>query len=191
MRKRDIKYFTEQERIKFMEVVKETGNYRDWVMFNLFFLTGLRLSELNNLTIGKVYEALKTGFLEIKGKGKKIRYIPLTEKVRELIIDFLKWKKEKGENLHPQQHLFLNKKGRKITNRGIQDRVYYYCKKAGIRLMSPHSFRHSFGFMLGKRGVSIQVIQKLMGHSDINITKIYVEPDMEQLKKSLEILTGS
>lgn len=191
MRKKDIKYFTEEERAKFIEVVKEKGNYRDWVMFNLFFLTGLRLSELNNLTIGKVLEGLKTGFLEIKGKGKKTRYIPIVEKVKRIFEDFLRWKEENGESLHTQHHLFLNKKGKKITNRGIQYKVSYFCKKAGIRELSPHSFRHSFGFMLGKKGVSIQVIQKLLGHSNINTTKIYVEPDLEQLKRGLEVLTGA
>jgi len=83
--------------------------------------------------------------------------------------------------------LFCNYRHKKrISPRGIEKRVYYYCRKAGLeRTFSPHAFRHTLGFRLGKAGIGIQVIKKLLGHTDIRISSIYVEPDMDQLINAL------
>lgn len=75
---------------------------------------------------------------------------------------------------------------KRISDRAIQYLLNRYVKVAGLeRKFHPHACRHSFGFKLGRKGVPIQVIKKLMGHSKIETTSIYVEPDMDQLERAM------
>lgn len=185
IRKGERKYFTREERERFIKAVMEKGIMRDKVMFNFFLATGMRISELNGLTVGKVQEGLKYGSLTITGKGDRTRTIPLLNGIKEDLQGFLLWKAEAGESLHPNAPLFCNIKGKRLSNRAIQQFVKNYCRKAGIRELSPHSFRHTVGFTMGNRGEPIQVIQKLLGHSNLNTTRIYVEPDLDQITASM------
>jgi len=180
-KKGEVKYFMKEERERFMRTVEQAGNTRDFVMFKFFFSTGMRLSELNSLTVGKLRAGLGYGKLTITGKGNKTRTIPLLPSIKSDLETFLAWKQGNGESLRLNSPVFCNYKGKKISNRGIQDRVKHYCLKAGIRELSPHSFRHTVGFAMGNSGEPIQVIQKLLGHSNLNITRIYVEPDLDQI----------
>jgi integrase/recombinase XerC len=184
-KKNEVKYFTQQERVRFMEIVNEVGNIRDRVMFKLFFCTGMRISELNSLTVGKLKEGLSYEKLVITGKGNKTRTIPLVNGIKDDLQGLLCWKQGNGERMHPNAPVFCNYKGKKISNRAIQQKVKQYCIKAGIRKLSPHAFRHTVGFTMGKAGEPIQVIQKLLGHSNLNTTRIYVEPDLDQITASM------
>ena len=186
--KNEVKYLTAEERKDFMEAVKHAGNTRDIVVYELLFKTGLRISELTGLNIEKVKGKR---FLNIRGKGDKERTIPLTEDIRALLEGFIVWKQGNGESIHPRTPLFLNKNGKRISPRGLRDRTYFYCRKAGLeREFSPHAFRHTCGFTLGKNNIPIQVIQKILGHSNINTTRIYTEPDIEQVEQALYTLGG-
>lgn len=184
-RRNEVKYFAKDERERFMRTVEQAGNTRDLVMFKFFLATGMRLSELNSLTVGKLKAGLSYGKLIITGKGNKTREIALFTKIKKELEDFLTWKQDR-ENLRVNSPVFCNKKGKKITNRGIQERVKFYCRKAGIRELSPHAFRHTTGFTMGASGEPIQRIQKLFGHSSIVITRIYCEPDFDQVAQSQE-----
>jgi len=184
-KRNEVKYFTREERERFMRTVEHAGNNRDLVMFKLFLSTGLRISELNSLTVGHLRQGLSYGKLVITGKGNKTRTIPLVNGINNELERFLSWKQDNSEGLHPNSPIFCNYKGKKITNRGIQDRVKHYCLKVGIRELSPHSFRHTVGFTMGNSGEPIQVIQKLLGHSNLNTTRIYVEPDLDQITASM------
>ena len=191
IRKGERKYFTREERERFIKAVMEKGIMREKVMFNFFLATGKRLSELHGLTVGKVQEGLKYGSLTITGKGDRTRTIPLLNGIKEDLQGFLLWKAEAGESLHPNAPLFCNIKGKRLSNRAIQQFVKNYCRKAGIRELSPHSFRHTVGFTMGNRGEPIQVIQKLLGHSNLNTTRIYVEPDLDQITACMSRALGS
>lgn len=181
--KNEVKYLTAGERKDFMEAVKKAEDTRDTVVFELLFRTGLRISELAGLNIEKVKGKR---FLTIRGKGDRERTIPLTEELKAILEGFIDWKQMNGESIHPRAPLFMNKQGERITTRGLRDRVYFYCRKAGLeRTFSPHSFRHTLGFELGKAGIPIQVIQKILGHSNINTTRIYTEPSLEQVEQAL------
>lgn len=181
----ELKHFTEGEITRFMDTVQRLGNKRDITMFKTLQYTGLRVAELQALNIEQVKDKQ---FLIIIGKGNKERTIPMPTVLRQALQEFLAWKSSTGENMRYRAPLFLNhRKVRRISTRGIQYRVEYYSHKAGLeRRFSPHAFRHTLGFRLGKQGVSIRVIQKLLGHSNVNITSIYVEPDMDQLAKAME-----
>jgi len=182
----EVKYMTAQEKTDFMEAVKQGGNIRDMVVFELLFRIGLRISELTGLNIDSVSGKK---FLTIRGKGNKIRTIPLPEDIRTLLEGFIAWKHDKGESMHPKHPLFLNKHGKRISTRGLRKRTYNYCTQAGLeRTFSPHACRHTCGFTLGKNGIPIQTIQKILGHSNINTTRLYCEPDMEQVEDALNTL---
>ena len=186
----EVKYFTKDERQRFMRTVEQEGNTRDLIMFQLFLATGMRISELNSLTVGKLKAGLSYGKLEVTGKGNKTRTIPLVNGINGDLERFLLWKQENRESIHPNAPVFCNYKGKKISNRAIQQKVKQYCIKAGIRELSPHAFRHTVGFTMGNSGEPIQVIQKLLGHSNINTTRIYVEPDLDQVTMSMERSLG-
>lgn len=185
VRRPGLKHFTQGEIERFMAAVIAHGNIRDITMFKTLLNTGLRLQELQKLNVEQVKDR---EFLVVIGKGNKERTIPLTAEMQQVFRSFLEWKAEQKENMRYRAPLFLNYRhtGR-ISCRGIQKRVIFYSRKAGLeRTFSPHAFRHTLGFRLGKQGISIRVIQKLLGHSNVNITAIYVEPDLDQLIKALE-----
>lgn len=166
-----------------MEAVQKAGDTRDTMIFELLFRTGLRVAELTGLNIEQVRGKR---FMTVRGKGNKERTLPLTEELRVMLEGFMDWKQMNGENMHPRSPLFLNKQGKRISTRGLRDRVYFFCGKAGLeRSFSPHSFRHSLGFELGRAGIPIQVIQKILGHENINTTRIYTEPCIEQVEQAL------
>jgi integrase/recombinase XerD len=184
IRKAGLKHFTEEELKQFMDAVKRHGNRRDITMFKTLLNTGLRLQELQKLNVEQVNGRR---FLTVVGKGKKERTIPLTPEMQNTFRVFIEWKGRVGENLRYRAPLFLNSQHRqRISPRGIEYRVYFYSRKAGLeRSFSPHAFRHTLGFRLGKAGIGIQVIKKLLGHTDIRVSSIYVEPDMDQLINAL------
>lgn len=179
-----VKYFTEDEKRRFLETVQAEGNRRDQVIFSLFLATGMRISELNTLTVGK---AQGRPVLTVIGKGHRAREIPLLPGIRQKLTAFLSWKQENGESIHPNAPLFCNNRtSKRLSNRAIQHRVKHYCLRANLgRALSPHAFRHTVGYAMGKAGEPIQVIQTLLGHSNINTTRIYVEPDLDQITASM------
>ena len=106
-KKNEVKYFTREERERFMRTVEQAGNTRDLVMFKLFLSTGLRISELNSLTVGHLRQGLSYGKLEITGKGSKTRTIPLLDTIKSELEAFLAYKQGIGESLpHGENDLF-------------------------------------------------------------------------------------
>ncbi len=184
IRKEGLKHFTEAELRKFMDTVERYGNVRDITMFKTLLNTGLRLQELQKLNIEQVQGRQ---FLTVVGKGRKERTIPLTPEMQGIFASFLEWKGRMGENMRYRAPLFCNAWHKvRLSPRGIEKRVEFYCRKAGMeRRFSPHAFRHTLGFRLGKAGIGIQVIKKLLGHTDIRVSSIYIEPDMDQLINAL------
>lgn len=190
VKKTQVKHFTQVEEAMFRRTVEDSGNERDKLMFDLLFDTGLRLSELTGLNVGDVTEKQ---YLTIVGKGRKERTLPIgsVNGLTGKILQFIEWKQERGETTHPRAPMFCSKRTRtrinqRISNRDVQYLVNRYVKKAELeRHFHPHACRHSFGFKLGRNGVPIQVIKKLLGHSKIETTAIYVEPDMDQLENAL------
>jgi len=177
VKKTQLKHFTRSEEERFRKSVEEGSSPRDKLMYDLLFDTGPRLSELTGINIGDIVDKK---YLTIVGKGRKERTIPIwsVNGLKEEIIKFLEWKREHGESVHPRAPLFCSKSNKLRDNKRISDRaVQYllnrYAKEAGLeRKFHPHACRHTFGFKLGKKGIPIQVIKKLMGHSKIETISI-------------------
>jgi len=186
--KQEIKYFTAAEIQKFMAAIP-ADKARDKMIFSLFTHTAMRLNELNTLTVGHIKTALEYGILEICGKGRKWRSIPLVNGISGELKAFLSWKEAHGERMHPNAPLFLRADHKnKISNNGIQFLTKQYCRRAGIResIAHPHAFRHACGFILNKNGIPLDRIAALFGHSSIATTEIYTRPDREMVAEAME-----
>ncbi len=159
---------------------------RDRACLELLYGCGLRISELLSLRLEDVF--LDEMFVRVLGKGKKERLIPLGEKARRALMDYLKngrvyfFKKNKKTPL-----IFLSKSGKKLSRMGFWKRLQSYLQIAGIgKRVTPHTFRHSFATHLLEGGADLRAVQIMLGHSDISTTQIYTHIDREYLKETLK-----
>lgn len=185
MKKKQIKYFTGEEKEKFLKAVKDFGTVRDMLIFEFLFLTGVRVSELVNLTVGQVKDK---EIITYTGKGNKERIRKVTLPLAELIKGILNWKERNGEYTKDKSTLFcgiFTKIG--LSRKDINYLVNKYVKLAGLdRHFTPHSFRHTLGFQLGAEGIPLQTIKEILGHESIQTTQIYVKASLDQQTKALE-----
>ena len=146
---------------------------RDKAMLETLYATGLRVSELVNLTFETVN--LTDGFLLIKGKGSKERMVPLGESAVYYLEYYLKNARVLKDNKSKCDYVFLSSKGLgPMTRIGFWYRVKVYAKQIGlIELPSPHTFRHAFATHLLNHDADLRTVQMLLGHSSLTVTQIY------------------
>lgn len=153
---------------------------RDKAILELFFSTGLRLSELCNLNR---YLDWKRGEITVRGKGEKLRIVFLSKTASEALDAYLKKRPDAEEYLF----VSLTKSGKvigKITPRAVQRLVEYYAKSAGItKRITPHGLRHLFATDLLTNGADIRSVQELLGHANISTTQIYTHITNKELKE--------
>jgi integrase/recombinase XerC len=149
---------------------------RDLAMFELFYSSGLRLSELVMLDIVDI--RLEDGFVRVRfGKGGKERQVPVGSKSLEALRYWLKSRPEVGS-----QALFVSMRGSRLSQRNVQLRLERWCKKIGLaEHVHPHMFRHSFASHLLEASQDIRAVQELLGHANINTTQIYTHLDFQHL----------
>lgn len=151
---------------------------RDKAMLELFYASGLRISELASLTIQQI--DLEHGFVRVFGKGSKERVVPMGEKAAKAIAAYL----EAGrphfvKASRTRSHLFLSERGGPLSRVRLWMLVRHYARLAGIkRAAKPHLLRHSFATHLLSGGADLRAIQEMLGHANISTTEIYtaVEP---------------
>ncbi len=151
---------------------------RDRAIMELFYSSGLRLSELTNLDISDVDLDERT--LKATGKGNKERYLPVGRKAQEAIIT---WKKNRSSLAKiDESALFVSKRGTRISARSVQDRLNYWRKKQGLEQhIHPHKLRHSFASHILESSGDLRAVQELLGHADISTTQIYTHLDFQHL----------
>jgi len=152
---------------------------RDKAILELFFSTGLRLSELCSLNSD--LDLSKDEF-SIRGKGEKVRVVFLSEAAKVAIRNYLKLRKDMDEPLFVQfsQH---GTKNNRLTPRSIERIVKFYAIKAGIsKKVTPHIIRHSFATDLLSNGADIRSVQMMLGHANIATTQIYTHITDKQLR---------
>jgi len=149
---------------------------RDLAMFELFYSSGLRLSELVMLDLSDI--DFSAGFLKVRfGKGGKQRQLPVGEKALGAIKVWLGCRPDVGEDA-----VFVSLRGRRLSQRSVQLRLDRWGKKNGIaEHLHPHMLRHSFASHLLEASQDIRAIQELLGHSDISTTQIYTHLDFQHL----------
>jgi site-specific recombinase XerD len=152
---------------------------RDKAILELFFSTGLRLSEL--CSINRDLDLTKDEF-SIRGKGEKVRVVFLSESAKDAIRDFLKSRKDLDEPLFIQ-YSRNGAKSNRLTPRSIERIVKFYAIKAGIsKKVTPHVIRHSFATDLLSNGADIRSVQMMLGHANIATTQIYTHITDKQLR---------
>jgi len=152
---------------------------RDKAIIELFFSTGLRLSELCSLN--RDLDLSKDEF-SIRGKGEKVRVVFLSHSAKDAIRNYLKARKDMDEPLFIQ---FSRNggNGNRLTQRSIERIVKYYAIKAGIsKKVTPHIIRHSFATDLLSNGADIRSVQMMLGHANIATTQIYTHITDKQLR---------
>jgi len=140
---------------------------RNKAMMSLMLHCGLRVSEVVNLRPGKIN--LTKGKLRVdSGKGNKDRDLAIPEYLTDL---FDSWRKKRPES----NFFFSTLKGKKLSSRYLQQMVKRYAQKAGInKRVSPHTLRHTYGTQYYRQTKDIETLRKILGHSDISTTTIYI-----------------
>jgi integrase/recombinase XerD len=158
-----------------------TLGWRDRAILELFYSSGLRLSELCSLRLEML--DLDDGFLRITGKGNKTRIVRVGTAARETIADYLANQRPALVTRRTSSHLFLSIRGTPLSPDRVRQIVKHRAKFAGIEQnVYPHLLRHSFATHLLERGADLRVIQELLGHADISTTQIYTHVDRQHLK---------
>ncbi|MBI4970329.1 MAG: site-specific tyrosine recombinase XerD [Candidatus Omnitrophica bacterium] len=152
---------------------------RDRAILELFYATGMRVSEIVNLKLSDVN--LESSFLKCTGKGNKERVIPLGHLAQEAIQSYLACERSKAKTKAPE--LFISQQKKKISRQSLWKIIKQYGRGAHInKRITPHTLRHSFATHLLERGADLRVVQELLGHSDISTTQIYTHISKDRLK---------
>ena len=156
---------------------------RDLAMLELFYASGLRLSELSNLTLDAL--DLDDGFVRVTGKGNKTRQVPVGQRAIEAVQLYLTRERPTLVKAKTGSHVFITVRGGKVSPERLREIVKQRAKEAGIRsTMYPHLLRHSFATHLLQNGADLRVIQEMLGHADISTTQIYTHVEQKQLQKA-------
>ena len=168
------------------DVMKQSGQeatiYRDLSVIEMFFATGARVYEISNLKIQDI--DLDNGIIKLSGKGSKERYVQIgSPEVLEVVKEYYRLNQQE---IDKSGFFFVNRQGKRFSEQSIRRMIRKYSCQAGISIhITPHMFRHSVATYLLEEGVDIMYIQKILGHSSIKTTQIYLHIAS---KKQMEIL---
>ncbi|MCM1449168.1 MAG: tyrosine recombinase XerD [Clostridiales bacterium] len=160
---------------------------RNRAIIEVLYGCGLRVSELCNLEIGRIF--LQEGYLVVRGKGSKERLVPLAEPTAYAIMDYLEERNMIEAKPGEEHILFVSRRrGLRLSRSMVFRIVRQLALLAGIRrTISPHTLRHSFATHLLEGGANLRAIQQMLGHESIAATEIYLHLDRSNLRR--EILT--
>lgn len=151
---------------------------RDRAMLELFYSSGLRLSELAELDLPDL--DLDEGLVTVTGKGARTRVVPVGRLAVAALRDWLSRRRDLAGP--DERRVFLGRTGRGLTPRAIQLRVRHWARRQGLgRNVHPHMLRHSFASHLLESSGNLRAIQELLGHSSLSTTQIYTHLDFQHL----------
>jgi tyrosine recombinase XerC len=173
-------FMTEDEVLRlidsaFSKTPKDLAGLRDRAILEVFYSSGLRISELGGLNLDDIDHI--SGILKVRGKGKKERIVPVGETALVAVRKYLAQRKKQTDAL------FLNNHSRRITTRGVRFLLAKYLKASATKPgVSAHTFRHSFATHLLNRGADLRTVQELLGHANLSSTQIYTHLTTDKLK---------
>lgn len=156
--------------------------HRNKAIIEVMYGCGLRVSEVVNLKLSNLY--FRDSFIRVIGKGDKERLVPIGRTAQNAILLYTEGvrqqlKIKKGE----EDIVFLNRRGARLTREMIFMMIKKAAKDAGItKVISPHTFRHSFATHLVEGGADLRAVQEMLGHESITTTEIYTHLDRSYLK---------
>lgn len=183
--------YTNEELRRIMDEVDTSTNFgkRDYAILLLFIHYGLRLKDVQYLALKNI-NWLDNKIIIVQHKDNEINEFPLTREIRYALLDYLK----NARNESKSENIFLSKNGTLLSSGAIYNIANKYFKKANISTIhkhsGPHAFRHSLATSLLEEKNGIRVISSILGHDNLETTKVYAKVQMNELKKmSLEVPT--
>jgi integrase/recombinase XerC len=158
---------------------------RDHAILELFYSSGLRLSELVNLDIDAM--DFLAGTVEVTGKGNKTRIVPMGGHAMEAIQKWLQIRSTIPINETASKAVFVSSQGRRIGARNLQYRLKEWSIKQGINSsVHPHMLRHSFASHVLQSSGDLRAVQEMLGHANISTTQVYTHLDFQHLSKTYD-----
>lgn len=171
----------EVDRLLAVPNTKTDLGIRDRALLETMYATGLRVSELVNLTGDNLH--LDMGFIQTLGKGNKERIIPIGDVAIDWLNIYLKQVRNKLVKDSNEKHVFVNAHGRQLTRQGVWKNLKQQVRAAGInKNVTPHTLRHSFATHLLENGADLRIVQELLGHADVSTTQIYTHISKKRLQ---------
>lgn len=158
---------------------------RNYVIVEVLYGCGLRVSELVNLKLSNIYADEQ--YLQVIGKGDKERWVPINERALELMLTYIHNVRshvpvKPGED----KYVFLNRRGHHLTRQMVFIMLRDAVAAAGIKKkVSPHSLRHSFATELVENGADLRAVQEMLGHESISTTEIYTHLTRDTLRNTI------
>ena len=174
---------TENEVLQLIKApnTKKPLGFRDRVMLELLYATGLRVSELVKLEANQVN--LNQVYIRVMGKGDKERLVPMGKTAKRWMKNYLNGPIQEILNDRQSDCLFPTRTSTSISRQAFWQIIKKYAMKVGISAkLSPHSLRHAFATHLINHGADLRVVQMLLGHSDLSTTQIYTHIAQHRLK---------
>lgn len=161
----------------------EWHTVRDRAILELFYSSGLRLSELVGANIGSL--DLDDGSIRVTGKGNKQRQLPVGAMAVQALAAWLRVRSRLPSDKYQVEDdnaLFLSERGRRISTRNVQDRINYWTRAQALPgRVHPHMLRHSFASHMLESSGDLRAVQELLGHADISTTQIYTHLNFQHL----------
>lgn len=156
------------------------AEYRDWVVINYALATGNRVSTIINLKIEDI--DFESGYITLqKTKNKRQQIVPLSSTLSNILLDYLTYRKGQASD-----YLFCNAFGNQLVDRSLQGSIARYNKSRGVMKTSMHLFRHTYAKKFLQAGGNVFQLQRLLGHSSLEIVKEYVSLFSEDLKQNYD-----
>ncbi|MBD3233328.1 MAG: tyrosine-type recombinase/integrase [candidate division Zixibacteria bacterium] len=187
-KKRKLPPILSEEQIRGLFNQSFAGNFsgmRDRAALELFYSSGLRLSELLGIRIFDI--DFNSALVRVRGKGEKDRIVPIGEYAVDAIKIYLEYRELvlPMEEQEDSQYLFLNKYGKRISARNMRERIKAALKKVSNNpAISPHTLRHSFATHMLDRGADLRAIQEMLGHSSLSVTQKYTQVSSSHISKT-------
>lgn len=161
------------------------GPARNYVIIEVLYGCGLRVSELVNLKLSNIYT--DDEMLQIFGKGSKERWVPINARALRLLEDYIHMERSQLK-IQPgeEKYVFLNLRGHHLSRVAVFQFIKEAAEKAGIRKsVSPHSLRHTFATELVQNGADLRAVQEMLGHECLSTTEIYTHLSRQFLRETL------
>lgn len=182
-----VKWLSRNEKNALLRVVNREDlfkndflNFRNRAIIYTLLLSGLRLNELINLR----WEDWKNGYIEVMGKGGKYRRVETNSELRKIFTEIKEKQQEKGIQ---SDYIFCTTKGKPLQVPTLEDIFKKINKQLDFKV-TPHMLRHTFAHDLIQKGVRIDLVADILGHSQLETTRIYTTPSAEERRKAVESL---
>jgi len=163
-------------------IVSQRRLKQETVILEMLFSTGMRVSEVSFATIKQI--DLDRQIISVRGKGNREREIPIVcNAFQDVLTSHVAWRQTNGAS--EDSPLFVNRLGKQLSDQSIRSILRRHASKIGTKRITPHMLRHTLATLLLEEGVDLRHIQRLLGHSSITTTTIYVQVSGRSQRRAL------